>query len=547
LKAVDALVKHAVAARNGTASSPDIIAGGTETIAVTPTVSGISAKNAVETISLPATVEYVDGSGKFGGVDNYPTVTVNADGSSELAFALGDLAAGTTDELTFDVNTRADAPMPSKAQVTAVVSWAGSDFVNIAQRTASVSFNIAAPLSTFSVVQSQSVAVLQPKMSQTYTFVSSNTTAAAVTGVTAIDVLPYNGDANGTTGLKGAYKVSGLTAKGGTGTAVFYTTDEAARVNAADAAVAWTVCGTDCALPAGVTAVKWTAAQLDSGALLRVSFKLSDFDADNNAVVANSLTFLDSSYTGVIHNLAVSSAMFKKSSIFGVVYGDMDGSGDFGAGDTKIAGNRVDLLKAGLVVDSVVTDGEGRYRFEDLASGTYDVRAETPANMVSEDDTIEGVVVTAGSEVGSRDIGFEDIGIALALDSDSLRFNLTPNTVATGSDFVRLVTTTNSRNGYRLWISAADNRLVCSAPVAAINSVSGKGVELGNNTWGYHVSDGVPAAWNEVPTTPSQIKSTSAAAKLGDVTKIHFGVKVDLAVPACDYTGGVVLTAVAGI
>jgi hypothetical protein len=299
LKASQPLVSHTITASNTEATSPDVFSGGTETITITPAVQGtaglgINAPNVSETVSLPNSVTYVSGSARFSG----NSVTPNLDGNGNLVFNLGSLPVGQTNSLVFEVNAASSIVTPNVTTITAVINSDGNS-TNVNLRTASTTFNIVAPAGVFRVVQSQSASILQPGMgtipatAQTYTINTMNNTLSPVTDITAIDVLPYNGDANGTTGLDGAmpYVVSGLVATGGGGVELYYTTDVTVRTDPGDDGVTWSSFSSG-DLPTDVTAIKWLIPSLASGEARTLTLTLDDFAAANGAQVANALAYL---------------------------------------------------------------------------------------------------------------------------------------------------------------------------------------------------------------------------------------------------------------
>ena len=69
-------------------------------------------------------------------------------------------------------------------------------------------------------------------------------------------------------------------------------------------------------------------------------------------------------------------------SIRGQVHLSTDGDCDFENPDQLLEGVRVDLLdREGNFLESTTTDREGRYRFDDLMFGEYQIREHTPATF----------------------------------------------------------------------------------------------------------------------------------------------------------------------
>ncbi|MDR0397803.1 MAG: hypothetical protein LBH36_01300 [Candidatus Nomurabacteria bacterium] len=528
---------------------PTVSIGEVQTITVTPQITGATSaisKNVREDVTLPKGLVYVGGSAQFGGVSiSDPTIIDNGNDTSTLTFSLGNLPAGQTSGLTFDINISAAAETPSTAQVSSVIN----SLSNAAQgqekpRTAATSFTITNP-TAFIVPQIQSLATVQPNSEQTYTFSHINTTSDTINNITAIDVLPYNGDVNGTTGLASGptpYTVSGLSVYGAATANLYYTTDLSIRSDPLNT-VTWVSCSSSCTLPAGITAIKWTMASLSPGAITQVSIKLSNLSADNGAAINNALTYLDyTDSSSPLLNSTVVSAVFKKATISGTVYYDVNLSGTFDAGDTGIAGRTVNLTKSGTTIATTTTDSDGVYSFDTLPSGTYSVITSAPANMVTNSHVANDLNLIAGTDMSNQDIGFEAITISISSNNNNLDLGTAIlNSDNTGS--ILLTTTTNSPNGYNMSLGSADNRLVCTAPSYAINSVTGTDISLTNNTWGFKISDTTPTTYNAIPTLSTTIKTFESAARLGDLTKVYFGVRVGI-VPVCTYIGQTTFTVV---
>ena len=67
------------------------------------------------------------------------------------------------------------------------------------------------------------------------------------------------------------------------------------------------------------------------------------------------------------------------ASIAGRVHADLNGNCLFDPGEWGIAGVTIQLLDAtGIVIDTTLTDAEGRYKFDNLAPGTYGIREIQP-------------------------------------------------------------------------------------------------------------------------------------------------------------------------
>jgi hypothetical protein len=71
-----------------------------------------------------------------------------------------------------------------------------------------------------------------------------------------------------------------------------------------------------------------------------------------------------------------------------------------------------------------------------------------------------------------------------------------------------------------------------------------------DNKWGYARDDGIipaePIVWTGVTTSPAVVDNYASATDLtlGRDTRVWFGAKVDYDLPACDYSGTVMITVV---
>jgi hypothetical protein len=463
--AVEAGITHTVAVSNDTQYSPTVAIGGVETVTLTQTVSGTGsarARGATEIVTLPASLSYVGGSTTFqGAIVADPAITSNPDGTTTLEFALGDLPVGQT-KLVFKVNVSTAVIMPSRAQIDAVVASAEAAYLPLVTRQRSAAFDIAAP-ATLGFNLSQSASTLQPGDDQTYFFTAYNTRPEAVTNLVEVAVLPYNGDVNGTSGLT-SYRLDSLTASGGV--TLYYTTDTAVRNNPSSVVNWTTYSGGN--LPDNVTAVRWTLPTLASGANIQIAATLTDIEADNNAIIGNAVAYA-SSNLGELNQVAKLSADYKASIISGVVYRDVDLSGDLSAGDSRHAGLTVELKKDDQVIATTVTNMVGSYNFKVAAGNNYRVvLANTPSGEVSNLDAATGQFNT-GIGTGAADNNFGFVAV-LAPRDDSAELTIAPDGQANMPIEIPVITNdqgpdgTDSNGltlGTLLYESAADN---CALP-----------------------------------------------------------------------------------
>jgi uncharacterized repeat protein (TIGR01451 family) len=112
-----------------------------------------------------------------------------------------------------------------------------------------------------------------------------------------------------------------------------------------------------------------------------------------------------------------------KGSIGDYVFLDNNGNGKQDAGDTPVVGSKVYLLNAaGVKIDSTLTDGNGKYLFANLNSGTYQVQFTKPVGF-------DPTTPNAGTDdTKDSDIGASSISHPVTIDvtkapNDTLRNN----------------------------------------------------------------------------------------------------------------------------
>jgi hypothetical protein len=312
--AVGGIVRNTVEAYNSTANSPSVAVGGTEHITITPYAYGVDT-NVTETVTIPAGLTPVVGSYQWNGGSLTPAITVNGDGSQTLVFSLGTVGSDTANDtaqpaVTFDVVVDSNVTMPTNMTIAAQTGGYGTSRTLLGWRQASVQFAVSAQIS-FGYTASQSAAVIEIGDSLTYNFADYNTMTEVVHGLDEVIVLPYNGDGRGTTDVD-SYRVSELvvTTAGGGGLTLQYTTDAAVRGDPGGGGITWTSYSSG-ALPAGITAVRWTAGSLNPGATESVRLSLTDIMASDNAILATDITYVAVDEVGVMTNQSLLTATYK--------------------------------------------------------------------------------------------------------------------------------------------------------------------------------------------------------------------------------------------
>lgn len=127
--------------------------------------------------------------------------------------------------------------------------------------------------------------------------------------------------------------------------------------------------------------------------------------------------------------------------------------------------------------------------------------------------------------------------------SGNVNVSVTPTTtgiLATGTSGVTVSTT--DVKGFKLYIRSLTSTDMDNLGSLIPASANGTPAALANNTWGYN-TDG---SSNFVGMTLSDvlIRTLNTPASSGDLTTVTYGVKLDLAKPAGNYTTTVIYTAV---
>lgn len=120
---------------------------------------------------------------------------------------------------------------------------------------------------------------------------------------------------------------------------------------------------------------------------------------------------------------------------------------------------------------------------------------------------------------------------------------ITPTTsgvLATGTSTVTVTST--DVMGFKLYIRALTNTNMNNLGALLPASVNGSPAALATNTWGYNTD--ASSNFTGMTLTDTLIRSMTTPASTGDVTSVTYGMKLDLAKPAGNYTATVIYTAV---
>ncbi len=141
--------------------------------------------------------------------------------------------------------------------------------------------------------------------------------------------------------------------------------------------------------------------------------------------------------------------------------------------------------------------------------------------------------------------------ISLALDSNTMEFNITPTAAgAFNSQAVVATVNTNSTGGYELFFSSEDNTttmtsLTSESTIASDFSGTVTSSTMAANKWGYSLDN---TNFSIIPTlaTPTKIKDLDHfPASNEKTTTVNIAVKADTSLPSGTYTKNVVFSAIA--
>lgn len=418
--------------------------GQTRTITVTPTVTnpygsaqGATARSVKVTTQLPSPcVQFVAGSASRPVTTLTPAnlgpdgVACTADDGAGaiLTWDLGDVeSGGAIVPITFNVNILSSVAMPTTLTATSTIV-SPSDASSTTSRTAKADLSINAP-AEFAITKTASTALAQPGDTVAYSLGWSNRLPSSAGVAKVVDVLPYNGDVNGTHDLAGLTLVS---ASGSTGVSVEYTTASTASLATAlagdpagDTGILWTPTKPG----SGVTAVRFTTPELASGSsgngtIVVLPTSLVAATSFTNSVTSAKASALASPVVDASPVTVASGS----SSIAGNVYQDNDYSWSKNSGDSDLAGASVTLTGYSFGPDGVdnggpgvpgsddatitaltaTTNASGDYAFQGLHSGKYSaaVTRGLPANLAAAAAPVQPISLMAQTAKTGNDFGF---------------------------------------------------------------------------------------------------------------------------------------------
>lgn len=413
--------------------------GTTRKVTVKPNVTNpydtgtaVPARDVKVVVTLPnACHTYIAGSSTIS-----PTVTpanVGADGMActsddvspqKLTFSLGDVQSGTPiPDISFDVNVNITTAVPSTHTVTSVIS-STSDVQREVLRTATSAVTVSS-VASFAVTKQASLTDALNDVPFTYTIGWANRLTSSVGVTKIVDVLPYNGDARGTTGL-GSLKVNSATSNT-SGVTFQYTTMNSADLQSAietdpsgDTGVVWVS-----TLPAdGVTGVRVITPALNAGSTGNATLTVQASGLTSSSQIVNGLSAKAANLTSPIINAGVVSIGSSASTVAGNVYDDVNYSWSKDAADTglgsvtvsysgyKFGTNGIDDNGSGddIAVSTpmeTVTDADGNYSFNSVDPGKYSFTATTPTGYSVAATPSNPIKVGVNQTINTgRDFGF---------------------------------------------------------------------------------------------------------------------------------------------
>jgi hypothetical protein len=432
--------------------------GEVRTLSVNRTVMPLGydsvAQDVVHTVTLPAGVTLQSGSSRWNGQAITPDIVLNADGTSTLTYHLGDLAiddASATEPITLGVTLDPTMALPTTLTAKASVS-SPSDTLGSATVTSSLSVN--APQS-IQVSKTTNVTTSTAGTPVTYTVSWGNRTTTTMGDSTFVDLLPFDGDSRGTTGLSDMVLNSVEVVSDTTGATVQYTTDASTAVQAAlvtdvtgDTGITWTT-GIPAEDSTDVTALRFVPqSPFAIGAIGKAEITLTPTTLEYGGTLVNSVDGSVDGWSVDLRNAATVTLDSSASQVTGNVFNDPDfafartenstgvaspvvrivsgyafgpdGDDNGGEGDDVPLAEPITALVGSAAAAYLDDPQVGDFVFPGLAPGKYDVQV-TPA---------------AGTHVGVLpDLASNDPLTGLNVGSIATDVVIAPSTLVTGLDF----------------------------------------------------------------------------------------------------------------
>lgn len=129
--------------------------------------------------------------------------------------------------------------------------------------------------------------------------------------------------------------------------------------------------------------------------------------------------------------------------------------------------------------------------------------------------------------------------VSIAAQSGTLSTNLASPTTIT--------VTTTDKHGFNLYIRSLTSPSLASGANTIPASSNNSALALANNTWGYTTNGGDLNSFIGITASDVSIKSASSGPyyPTGNTTNVYYGVKINDATPAGNYSSNIVFTAVA--
>lgn len=517
VQAVDALVRHRSAWSNASAAPGDLRTLTVKPVVIGPAVAGIDkvAKNVQVTVTMSHTTAVpvkasLDALVTAGMIEGYTQTGPDAgadgilgtadDGApASIVFDLGDVdapggAVGTplfhagvggheTWLTPFNIQVENSALTPSGRNhiATSVISsdsdtslaFLDATIPHDRTETATVSVNGVAGFQTGKAANTATDGYVAPGEEFSYTINWGNATAEKVGEGTFVDVLPFDGDSRGTTGLgTGGLAVVSVVAQMQNptvmgGVTIQYTATAAATVQSALATagnedghtgITWTAWPTSGPAPTGVTALRFiTTDQLDVGYTGSATMNLKAVDVlgqggllKNNVFGRTAAVNGDANTIKVIQAAATNTIESSAATVSGTAYRDLDFDSAIGAADDE-------WPATGLTVQFVPVGGGTTYSTALNADGTYSLMVAggvdytvslsgTPTAGWAQKLPATAVTVAVDDTLTGQDLLYQEVVAASTLVDDTAQVSagaeVTVNVV--GNDTLVFPATTGS-------------------------------------------------------------------------------------------------------